>query len=59
LFSAVISGDDPKDAQVILNMMEIGNTRFYHDPLAFGTNDIQEQSKTHNISSLRIADLGA
>ena len=26
-------------------MMEIGNTRFYHDPLAFGANDIQELSK--------------
>jgi len=34
--------NDPKDAQVILHMMEVGNTQFYHDPLACGTNDIQE-----------------
>lgn len=43
--------NDPKDAQVILHMMEIGNTQFYHDPLACGTNDIQELSKTHDIVS--------
>ena len=24
--------NDPKDAQVILHMMEIGNEQFYHDP---------------------------
>ena len=34
--------NDPKDAQVILHMMEIGNEQFYHDPLVRGTNDIQE-----------------
>lgn len=39
--------NDPKDAQVILHMMEIGNTQLYYDPLASGTNDIQELSKTH------------
>jgi transposase len=43
--------NDPKDAQVILHMMEIGNERFYHDPLMRGTNDIQELSKTHDIVS--------
>lgn len=43
--------NDPKDAQVILHMMEIGNTQFYHDPLACGTNDIQELSKTHDVVS--------
>lgn len=43
--------NDPKDAQVILHMMEIGNTQFYHDPLSCGTNDIQELSKTHDIVS--------
>lgn len=43
--------NDPKDAQVILHMMEIGNTQFYHDPLVCGTNDIQELSKTHDIVS--------
>ncbi|MEX0828227.1 MAG: IS110 family transposase [Haliea sp.] len=43
--------NDPKDAQVILHMMEIGNEQFYHDPLVHGTNDIQELSKTHDIVS--------
>ncbi|MEN8833605.1 IS110 family transposase [Pacificibacter sp.] len=43
--------NDPKDAQVILHMMEIGNEQFYHDPLVRGTNDIQELSKTHDIVS--------
>jgi len=43
--------NDPKDTQVILHMMEIGNTQFYHNPLACGTNDIQELSKTHDIVS--------
>ena len=43
--------NDPKDAQVILHMMQIGNEQFYHDPLMQGTNDIQELSKTHNIIS--------
>jgi transposase len=33
--------NDPKDAQVILHMMEIGNEQFFHDPLFQGTNDIQ------------------
>ena len=43
--------NDPKDAQVILHMMQIGNEQFYHDPLMQGTNDIQELSKTHDIIS--------
>ena len=43
--------NDPKDAQVILHMMEIGTEQFYHDPLVLGTNDIQELSKTHDIVS--------
>ena len=33
-------------------MMEIGNVQFYHDPLMRGTNDIQELSKTHDISAM-------
>ena len=41
--------NDPKDAQVILHMMQIGNEQFYHDPLLCGTNDLQELSKTHDI----------
>jgi len=32
----------PKDAQVILHMLEIGAVQFFHDPLAVGTADIQE-----------------
>ena len=43
--------NDPKDAQVILHMMQIGNEQFYHDPLLSGTNDLQELSKTHDIVS--------
>ncbi|RYH05759.1 IS110 family transposase [Tropicimonas sp. IMCC6043] len=43
--------NDPKDAQVILHMLEIGAVQFFHDPLAAGTNDIQELSKTHEIVS--------
>jgi hypothetical protein len=43
--------NNPKDAQVILHIMEFGNTQVYHDPLPCGTNDIQELSKTHDIVS--------
>lgn len=43
--------NDPKDAQVILHMMQIGNEQFYHDPIFCGTNDLQELSKTHDIVS--------
>ena len=43
--------NDPKDAQVILHMMEIGAVQFFHDPLVTGTADIQELSKTHEIVS--------
>lgn len=43
--------NDPKDAQVILHMMEIAAVQFFHDPLVTGTADIQELSKTHEIVS--------
>ena len=43
--------NDPKDAQVILHMMQIGNEQHYHDPLLSGINDLQELSKTHDIVS--------
>lgn len=43
--------NDPKDAQVILHMMEIGAVQFFYDPLAAGTVDIQELSKTHEMVS--------
>jgi transposase len=43
--------NDPKDAQVILHMLEIGAVQFYHDPLVSGVADIQELSKTHEFVS--------
>jgi len=43
--------NDPKDAHVILHMLEIGAVQFFHDPLVVGTADIQELSKTHEIVS--------
>jgi transposase len=43
--------NDPKDAQVILHMLQIGATQRYHDPLAAGINDAQELSKTHEAIS--------
>lgn len=43
--------NDPKDAQVILHMLEIGAVQFFHDPLIAGTNDLHELSKTHEIIS--------
>jgi len=36
--------NDPRDAQVIFQMLEIGNEQFYHDPLVCGTNHIQQPS---------------
>ena len=32
--------NDPKDAQVILHMLDIGAVQFFHDPLVTGTADI-------------------
>ena len=43
--------NDPKDAQVILHMLEIGAVQVFYDPLIAQTNDIQELSKTHDIVS--------
>ena len=43
--------NDPKDAQVILHMLQIGATQVFLDPLHAGINDIQELSKTHEIVS--------
>jgi len=43
--------NDPKDAQVILHMLDIDAVQFFHDPLVTGTADIQELSKTHEIVS--------
>jgi len=41
--------NDPKDAQVILHMVEIGAVQIFHDPLVAGTCDIQELSKTYEM----------
>lgn len=43
--------NDPKDAQVILYMLKLGQVQHYHDPLFNGTNDWQELSKTHEAIS--------
>jgi len=43
--------NDPKDAQVILHMLQIGATQVFQDPLQAGINDIQELSKTHEVVS--------
>lgn len=45
--------NDPKDAQVILHMLQTGLTQTYHDPLVHQINDIQELSKTYCQVSLR------
>ena len=44
--------NDPRDAQVILHIPEIGAVQFFHDPLATGTAGIQELSKTRESVSL-------
>lgn len=41
--------NDPKDAQVILHMLQIGAVQVFHDPLVAGTSDIQELSKTYEM----------
>jgi len=43
--------NDPKDAQVILHMLEIGAVQFFHDPLVTGIAGIHELSNTHEIVS--------
>ena len=43
--------NDPKDAQVMLRMLETGLTQTFHDPLVAGVGDIQELSKTHEAIS--------
>ena len=43
--------NDPKDAQVMLHMMQTGLTLNWHDPLVHGVNDLQELSKTHEVIS--------
>jgi transposase len=39
--------NDPKDAQVILELLKQGVTQRYHDPLLNGTHDLEEISKTY------------
>lgn len=45
--------NDPKDAQVILHMLQTGLTQTFYDPLIHKINDIQELSKTYYQVSLR------
>jgi transposase len=44
--------NDPKDAGVILRLMEHGQTLVYYDPVLAGTHDLQELSKTYMQVSL-------
>ncbi|MBP4047286.1 IS110 family transposase [Chromobacterium violaceum] len=51
--------NDPKDAQVILEMLKQGLTQFYHEPLLTGCHDLQELSKTYHqvaMARKRLAD---
>ena len=43
--------NDPKDAQVILHMLQVGAVQIFQDPMVAGTNDIRELSKTHDAVS--------
>jgi len=43
--------NDPKDAQVILELLKQGITQQYHDPLVKGTHDLEEISKTYELIS--------
>lgn len=45
--------NDPKDAQVILHLLNTGVVQIYYDPLVNNFNDIQEISKTYRQISLR------
>lgn len=44
--------NDPKDAGVILRLLEQGQTLTYYDPVLAGTHDLQELSKTYMQISL-------
>jgi len=44
--------NDPKDAQVILHLLQARLTQHYHDPIVHSLNDLQELSKTHHHVSL-------
>lgn len=44
--------NDPKDAQVILYLLQVGLTQHYHDPIVHQLNDLQELSKTYHQVSL-------
>ena len=45
--------NDPKDAQVILQLLKHGTTQRYLDPLVTGHHDLQELAKTYHQISLR------
>jgi len=43
--------NDPKDAQVILHLLQTGAVQIFQDPMVAGTNDIQELSRTRDAVS--------
>ena len=45
--------NDPKDAQVILHLLQQGTTQRYLDPLVTGHQDLQETANTYQQVSLR------
>lgn len=49
--------NDPKDAKVILHLMEAGITQRYYDPLANGNHDLQELANTYSVIVYRRAQL--
>lgn len=46
-------GDDPKDAQVMPHMREIGAVQVFHDPLVTGTGPINEMTILAEAGDLR------
>lgn len=50
--------NDPKDADVILDLLKQGKTQRYCDPLVLGHHDLQEHSKTYMQLSLARTRLG-
>lgn len=49
--------NDPKDAKVILHLMETGITQRYYDPLANGHHDLQELANTYSVTVYRRTQL--
>jgi len=49
--------NDPKDAKVILHLMETGITQRYYDPLVNGNHNFQELANTYSVTVYRRAQL--